>query len=309
MRRNKGFIDVSKMLHDIGVNYTDISSLKCNAKIIDVAINYETDLVFGFDYYGTTYFFKYDEDIEPYNELVAEELAKDFGLDCIDYDLAILNDKKGVISKNYKQNGVNYIDGEDIIIDYYEASGLDIEKQNNLESVWDALEYRYKNLPNKREVIQKLMDKLVNIFIFDIITCQSDRHPCNWQVMESKDDIDVVPLFDNERIGISYNKYVFCSLTSTEEVCGDLFENLASFLKMSSKDYRDITLEKISIISDENLYKVFNRIEDKTGCPMPQDKKEFYLANFRNHRNKLQEILKMSENILERDELDERKSR
>lgn len=300
MRRKNGFIDVNKMLQDIGVYETATSDLKNNSKIIDISMYMSQDITFGFDYNGTTYFYKYDEEIIPYNELVAEELAKDFGLSCIDYDLAILNDKKGVISKNYQKDNVSYINGEDIIIDYYECKGLDIDKYNNLEAIWDALEYRYKDFPNRKEIVANLMKKIVDIFIFDIITSQRDRHLENWQIIESEKDIDIAPLFDNERILVSEAENIFLLLTIEEKISGNLFENLEVFLNVSSADYRNIIKEKMWIISDENLQSVFKRIENKTEYPMPQSEKEYYLRKYQNHRKQLQQVLENNENIRKR---------
>ncbi len=44
------------------------------------------------------------------------------------------------------------------------------------------------------------MKKIVDIYLFDIITCQSDRHSGNWQIIEFGDNIDICLLYDNECI-------------------------------------------------------------------------------------------------------------
>lgn len=300
MKRKDEFIDVDKMLQEIGITDTSIDNLKKNNKVkfIEHLKLFNENIHFSFTHNGITYYFKYDEDINPYNELVAEELAKDFNIPHIKYDLAIYNSKKGVISTDFKEENINYIKGEDILSGFYIPDD-DIEIHNNLEEIWATLEYRYKNHPNKTDITKKLMKRIVDIFMFDIITCQCDRHPNNWQIMESVDDVDVVPIFDNERI-ISYIYENNVCLTMEEKSSGNLYKNLHVFLNVSSEEYYNLIKDKMWIISGENLTSVFKRIEDKTGYPMSLEEKNDYLDAYEIHREKLQRVLNSNEIIRKR---------
>lgn len=292
MRRKEGFIDVDKMLHDIGVDTTNFDEI-IDEELITVIKNdrlANRRFVFSFEYDGEKYFYKYNWIGIPYNELVAEELLKDFGISCVSYDLAVCSGKKGNISKTFKKEKAIYIDGEEILSNFW-SNDKYIETHNNLEDIWDALEYRYDNYPNKRKIIEKLMKKIVNIFVFDIISCQYDRHSVNWQIMESDDEIDIAPLYDNEGILTTSGKTPFISLTITDQERGILWPEINEFQAVSSEDYINLIKDKIWIISDENLESVFKKIEDKTGYPMPKHIKEYYLKGYQGHRKRLEKII------------------
>lgn len=216
---------------------------------------------------------------------------------------------EGVIVKNNKKKGYNYLSGEQILLDYWKDDERVIAYHNNLEDIWDALLYRYQTHSNKMEIVEHLMNKIVSIFIFDIITCQADRHSLNWEVEESNDSIDIVSLYDNEEAFSSLGKYNFVQLTVNDVRCGNLLQELRTFLKTSCKDYMDLLKDKLWIISDENLVSVFNRIEVKTGYSISEIEKEYYLELCRNHKENLEKEIILYENNLESDEQNERKNR
>lgn len=101
MTRTKGFIELDEMLQEIGVDTRVTRFIKESPKV-NVIHDNQMSLVFSFDYHGETYYYKFTnaKNSSPYNELVAEELAKDFGIPCVSYDLAVLGDiREGNISK------------------------------------------------------------------------------------------------------------------------------------------------------------------------------------------------------------------
>jgi len=200
MARKEGFVEVDEMLKEIGVNTMITRTIK-ESPLVNVIHDEPYSLVFSFDYHGKTYYYKFTDykEISPYNELIAEELAHDFGIPCVDYDLAVLGDiREGNISKDYKRPDANYLTGQDILYSFYSKtmnfgdSFLDENRYNSLENIWDALEYRYQFHPDKREVIRSLMEKLVNIYLFDVLVCQSDRHSGNWMIEEKENNIDII---------------------------------------------------------------------------------------------------------------------
>ena len=304
MRRKEGFIDVDKMLQDIGVDNTDINSIMNNEKISIITYNH-WKIILSFIYENDTYFYKYSGMSIPYNELIAEELAKDFGINYVSYDLAVLGQYKGVLSKNFIKDNEKYITGEEILNAFF-IDNKDIEVHNNLGDIWDALEYRYQNYPNRKELIKSLMDDIINIYIYDIITCQSDRHSQNWGLIENGNEVYIQPIFDNERILSTNGRQAFVNLTIDEKENSNLLFNLIKFMKTSSISYTDLIKEKLWIISDENLKSVFKKIDDKTGYPMSDKFKQYYLKEYQSHRRRLEKVLN---NNLERDDKYERKNR
>lgn len=302
MRRIEGYIDVNEMLKD---NIISLDEKQLNT------INYKgscnTKIKFLFKYNNEEYFYKYKYNSIPYNELVASELLEDFGLPHVEYDLAIFNDCKGVISKNYKDKDFKYIPGEDILNDF-KKDNFFVEHYNNLDDIWDALEYRYKNHPNKREIISNIMNKIVKLYIFDIIACQSDRHSLNWEIKENNDTIDLAPIYDNEQILFKSGKNSFISITVEQYFHEMLFKSIEKFQKVSAEKYIEFLKESLWIISAENLKSIFKRIENKTGYPMPDNYKNYYLSGYQNHREEIEKFLNDC-NIKEGEMINGRKNR
>lgn len=320
MTRKEGFIEVDKMLEEIGVNTSSLISI-LNDPQIRIVTSVSGGIHFSFYYKGETYYYKHSvlfngTLIDPYSELVAGELAEDFGISHVNYDLATIGFNKGVLSKNFKKKNNNYIIGSDVLgqkITYYDLDNNDnLVKEsrfakNTLEDVWDKLEERYQNYNNKKEIVNHLMNQLVNIYIFDIITSQVDRHKENWQIIESDNSIDIEPIYDNERIlVIKEDPIVALGVDFTYKPYEGLYNSIKHFQNISSSEFTDIIKDKLYIIEEENLNKVFDRIEKKTGYPMPQERKEFYLNGYKEHREKLGEILGLTQ---EREEPNERKNR
>lgn len=129
---------------------------------------------------GEEYYFKpttvFDVDNKlvnyAYKELVGYQAAKFLGINACYCDLAILNGEKGVISKSLRNDEVKLVSGNEILGDYI-ADNFEIVKSmgfgdelasqiekyglgdttryfsamyiNNLEIIWQALEYKYKD--------------------------------------------------------------------------------------------------------------------------------------------------------------------
>lgn len=313
MRRIEGFIDVDKMLKDVNADAEEVSQAltKDDASLADddfmqILYSAKNYVLFKFDYYDETYYYKCNSYYLPYNELVANELARDFGFPVVEYDLAILGGKRGVISKNFRKEDATYISGEKLLL----SCGYNDANNNNLEDIWYALENRYENHSNKREIVEKLMNRVVSLFIFDILICQDDRHSSNWEIEEHGNDIDIAPIYDNESMLSKSGNYAFLSLSIDREhnkLSSNIRKNLELFQQISDKSFTNLIKDKIQIISDENLESVFKRVEDKIGYSMPQRVKDYYLKEFRMHRKQLNKVLKNGE--LGRDEHYERKNR
>lgn len=314
MTRVEGYLDIEAMLKEIGIEDTSSFGLS-NSPLIE---NYHFDfrsLFFSFVYHGNTYFYKHARvngaTLDPYGELVAEELAHDFGIPCAEYDLAVLGNRYGVISKDFRKPGVRYVLGEEIFSNFLNYYDPDLEEgssmvsqipENILDDIWDELEMRYHG---NRQIVSHLMKRIVDIYLFDIISCQIDRHERNWQIMESLDGVDIAPLYDNGRILLDTDEEAEVCL-GIESVTEKLFDSIQKFLKVSSEEFSSIIMDKLWIIGEENLHSIFGRIEKKTGYPMPYTEKRFYLRSYLDHKRGLEEIL---ERVLEKEKQDEGKNR
>lgn len=300
INRNRGYINIDEILELPPVTSFEelIEVLKNNNKVAIKSIstsNGNLQLVFSFKYQETVYFYKYDcprepFKISPYNELVAGEIADDLLIPHVDYDLATISDFKGLISKNFQQDDVKYISGKEFLINNHPLGKKEnIANLNNLEEIWIALENYYNLNPKYQSTISEVMKKIVNMFLFDIITGQVDRGDSNWWLAEYPNGtLDLQPLFDNIRILVLHHqlaterypevsKLLLTVSQDTDRFCGD---NLEEFLKVSDKEFSQILFNSLWTISPENLKEIFTRIENKTGYPMPNELKQFYLKEF-----------------------------
>lgn len=300
INRNNGYINISEILELPPVTSFEelIESLKNNNKVTIKSIstsNGNTQLVFSFKYQETEYFYKYDcprepFKISPYNELVVGEIADDLLIPHVDYALATISDFEGLISKNFQQDNVKYISGKEFLMNNHPLGKTEnIANLNNLEEIWIALENHYNLNPKYQSTISEVMKKIVNMFIFDIITGQVDRGDSNWWLIEYPNGtLDLQPLFDNIRILVLHHqlateRYPEVSkilLTVNQETSRFFEDNLEEFLKVSDKVFNHILFNSLWTISPENLQKIFTRIENKTGYPMPDELKQFYLKEF-----------------------------
>ena len=310
MTRKEGFIDLEKILKEMGVDTTSIETISKSPIIKSEYAENESSILLKIKYNKETYYFKYNDYYNPYNELLVGELANDFNLPIVSYDLAILHGKKGVISKSFRKNDASYIPGEDLLIDF--GCNLLETENHNLENIWDALEYRYHNNPNKRNIIESIMNGVVSLFMFDILVCQNDRHASNWEIEEFWDHANIAPIYDNEsifmdRLFIKPDEWHDVLLLA-DGTTRNLISNILNFQKVSSNNYIENFKSKLWIIGEENLRTAFKKIEDKTNHPMPEEIKEFYLTEYKKHKLTLENVLK-SKTALERDESNERKNR
>lgn len=93
----------------------------------------------------------------------------------------------------------------DSFIDIYNQDFTEMKngiiKSNNLYDIWNVLEI-YSRINNVNINIEDSMNNLINMFIFDIITSQGDRHADNWSIIKNNKDnsIRICPLYDNSGI-------------------------------------------------------------------------------------------------------------
>ena len=266
--------------------------IKCRKAIV-----LNKDNSFGLDTVilnGKRYFIK-DIHFKKYNELIAEELLKDYGMSGAHYDLALFNNKECLMTEDFKNSNSNYYFVADLLNDYTNYLKHDINDKdfkyidNSLEEIWNSLDYRYRNNSNKEKIVYDLMDEITNLFIFDIITSQGDRHSRNIQIEENNKKIKLAPIYDNEKICSSMK---CLQLTVDSSVDNSLEYCLEEFINISAPIYYEKIISNLSIISLDNLQDVFKRIEKNTKYKMSFEDKNYYIDNFFEHKRKIEKILK-----------------
>lgn len=257
--------------------------------------------------HGQDYYYK--EMLEPgYSELICAELAKMLGLDAVEYDLALYQGKKGVISKSYKKKYSSYYTGHQILQSYYimcpeVINDMGLENvnwketanepwyfhMNNLMTIWQALELIFPEAD-----IPKLMNKVVEQFMFMILTEQYDKGAQNWEVEVTGKHADIVPLYDNESGFSGINEAYGMTMSFTtdfNDTDGFIKDVLKRFLYTSSREFIDRFIEMFNALNDELFDKAINNVENKIGVKIPEDKLKGIRGNYLNNKNKISEAL------------------
>ena len=127
---------------------------------------------------GSRIFVKEAEDDEMENELLFKELCKILNIPCADYDIAILNDNKYLVSNSFL--GIN-----DIVYDYY---GLDNHNGKYYVDV-DKMIEKAKKIDQ-----QDFFNRTITI---DGLVRNVDRFPKNFKTILSNGENKICPLHDN----------------------------------------------------------------------------------------------------------------
>ena len=262
-----------------------------------------------------------DEELKSYGsyiELLVEEMAKIMEIPCAHYDLATFDGWKGVISYNFLKEDNNY-SGFDVISMFYESKlaenpelcelyNIDYEKDsiddvsfklNNLQDIWCILEDRYKEHPDKQMIVETIMNGLVDKLILDVVAVGVDSHVDNWIITS---DNELSPAFDNSRAlgittkfkGLMDNNTMLQDdkllLTVDNENIDKPLEVLEYFLKISSSEYNDRVIDKISKL-EGNINSIPTKIEERTEHCMPQLLKTYFISCMTEHLDKINEII------------------
>ncbi len=302
MVRENGYVNWDDTLKKMGIDTTSLDTVMESDKVT-VAEDGSSN-VFSFKYNDDNLFFKTNSIRNEYNhyaELLAEELAKDFGIPCAQYDLAKICGHKGVTSKDIRKENATYINLKDIIEKYHDN---DLMSNFDLLTIWQDLKKYYGDRDDREKIVANLVSQIVDIFIFDVLVAQYD--PYNLKVMEHNGEVSMAPIYDNEfmqykfgrtdfRFGVDEKLYSTDEDEKNDSKDEDKDRVLIAFdrfLSISSTEFVKRVVDKMWVIGEDNLDKKFGIIERKTGdYPVPEDIKNKFIARFTDHRKKLIEVL------------------
>ena len=238
---------------------------------------------------------------EGIKEILASEMLEYVGYEHAEYDLASINGSFGVITRNLKKENCKYILGDDIILEYDSKYGkrlngeyvVEYDKYNNLSDVWNILEIRYKDHPNKANIVKNIMYKLTEKFMFDILINQWDGASYNWMIEEADTYVTLFPIHDNQKMldAFNNNKNIKVEEFNAERTNYNNIDELKKFLSYSSEYFRDEFKRLIDTLYPENVKRMFVDIENKLNYKINSMIKDSVIARYKYNYNKLLEAL------------------
>lgn len=244
-----------------------------------------------------TYYIKKPEtEYRLLGELIAAKLLDKLNLPHVEYHLAQYFDDVVLLSKSFKKENNRYISGQRILNDYGETlkTPQDVSDLNNLEQIWQALEYRYSksNTPEQTlAIVSQLMAEITTLLSFDFVVGNIDRHQSNWIVEEGPQGIHLAQIFDNEYLLDAYldpeTIASFAMASSYEELerFASPRESIDYYVNISSEEF----VIKLKQIQDKLSLPVFaaalRDVEEDLGCRISSEIKLKMLSSYQKQQN------------------------
>lgn len=255
------------------------------------------------DINGETYYIKRPETEEKLlGELVAVKLLDKINLPHVQYYLGKYFDDVVLISKSFKKSSCNYIQGLTILDDYNETvpEPKDISDLNNLEDIWQALEYRYSKRKTPEQtlaIVSNLMEELTTLFSFDIVIGNTDRHQSNWVVEEGPDGINLATIYDNEYLLDAYldssHITTFSMTSSYEELCQAVSpeQTIENYIKISSEEFINKLQQIKENLSVTTFTSALNEVEHDFNENIPPKIKDKLISSYSKHQNLISNLI------------------
>lgn len=303
--RKNGYIDLDSYLLE---KYGTVN-IKQIAKTQDII---EDGNFYWLTINNQKYMFKSCTEEEGIKEILASEMLNYVGYDHAEYDLASINGEFGVITRNLKKDYYRYYSGEQLISDYHEYIDDSIDTKNdyyesrfnNLSDIWDMLELKYNSYPNKNSIIKKIMDKLVEKFMFDILICQWDGASYNWIIEESENNATLFPLHDHQKMldGLNLERTINSNIKVEEfdvdqRKSYDNIQELKKFLNYSSEYYLDEFKRLLISLTPNNIKFLLIGIENNLSYKISTKIKNIILYRYGYVHESLVKVLEEEQSI------------
>ena len=226
-------------------------------------------------YNDTTYYLKRCIYIDRlYNELVAEFIARDYGIPCTYSDIYIRDGFYGYMS-------------EDIGNKYNTMSYIINDNNNNLNDIWNILNTKYSKIDTL-----KMMCDIVDLFLYDVLIGNFDRNNLNYSFYGS----GLGMLYDNENMLSEYSIYDGFYSLQVDDIDYNMdigeYNLLDKFLSQSDSLYLDILKSKLWIIGFDNLNNIFERIEKRLGVSMQKTIKNRIINDMKTNYCMIKKVIK-----------------
>lgn len=234
------------------------------------------------------YYYKDTNISEMFNELIGSVIAEEYGIDHLKY-INVVNEDGffGVISEDFA-NDFTYLSMDSVFKDII---GLDYignyQKYNNLKDINLSIETKF-NLD--------LSDFVSELFLFDSLTANSDRHPSNYGFLIKDGIVKPAPVFDNEMLlsedGLDSLYGIKVNRNDGYPYDYDIESNYLYKFFQNYGQYKDFYFSKLPIISDTNILRIIERVEDESKTLIPKVLKKGIIENFKCNNRMINEVMK-----------------
>ncbi len=283
-----------------------------NSKIIIARAKESSKVAYWIrNFKGKNYLFKKTAYEEKYRSLLVGKIAQEVGISFPKTKLAFYKGSDGELIEDYRKEGYAYISGTEILMEYFyflEANNkidilfkdynpyyydeeLILRKMNNLETIWNAVEFHFRKYPNKNTIVYQIISSLANRFALDFLTMQQDRTDFNWEIEENplKDEGHLTPLFDCDK---SFQSSFLIKLDSGEnQKTSDTYEKLAYYLEISHSNYTSFFYSLFETYTPDRINAMIKELEKENDFIMEKEIKTEIMESYQIHYQEMQKIL------------------
>lgn len=291
------------MTTKIKINKNDYIYLKEKGLLEEIKNPYDDfKYIFSLTTNKNKYYFKEESIDNIIKELIVIEIFKLFNIEAVEQEKATFETEEtkynGLLSKDFKEKNYDYIFLEEILNDYYvyifnndeNDEGLMNYNLNNLEIIWNALEYRYKDYPDYENQVKIFMNELIKRFLVDILTGQIDRHALNILIKENEKEFSLAKVYDNS-FSFDYTRLLLGVTPESLDYRNNKFVlTLSEFLNISSYKYTLQFKEMLDTLTIDKLIEIVNKIKNNNNL---EDKcYNEIIDNYSKYYNKYTKVLK-----------------
>lgn len=232
---------------------------------------------------------------EIYAEKVASEIGKCIGIQTMDVDLGLFENKHVILAYNFLEPGEQLIEGGDFFEGYKRQSSKPLLAPNYTFQ-------QIKSILNRFELLAEFID----IVVFDCLIFNSDRHQDNWGICKKGDFVRLAPAYDNSSSLAWQLKDSKVRKTQQDKRSYQAFiKNGPTLIRWEQKSCRHFdfvrnvyndeprlctrSISKVEKLSYEQLSPIVNSIPDVL---LSQIKKKFVIDTVLLRRDKLLNLLK-----------------
>ena len=277
----------------------------------DDEIEYYAEYIEGSDAYkisinGSEVFLKDWCDIEDIHaELIAAQMLDILNIPRCEIAIGLISGKEYLLSYPSYEESQEFVSGERLFWEFY-ANNPDFVNENpdfygkeetkefnHLHSIWGILEWYIKEHSIENVSIKKLLDDLIDQFLFSQINDIPDFHSNNWGLLHKGNSLSIYPKFDNEMLEKHFRELEIIGTNTMGVSSVSMHQTptsiLEKFLYISEDAYLKRAEEMIRKLMSVGISNIINTVENKWNIKI--GKKDIFVTNYTNRLNLVESMV------------------